>query len=259
MDYSPFFVFSSFTAIATAVTIIIFFGRIFRLPPKFSFSIFAAGTAAIRFCLNIKVNYCGNIPVHQGIIASNHRSYIDIVLIPSRVPYVIVAKKQVRSWPVIGITGIALKVIFVDRDSATSRKNTRAAIKDRLGNGLSVLIFPEGTTHTGPEILPFKPGMFHTAAAEGFTLTPVAIEYEKQEMAWVGTDTFIGHFFRAFSKLAVKVAVSFGEPLHSAASAGNENDSAPADERGEELRKQAERWVADEALSRRQIWDREPA
>jgi 1-acyl-sn-glycerol-3-phosphate acyltransferase len=135
-----------------------------------------------------------------------------------------------------------MKVIFVDRDSVQSRRDTRATIKERLSEGLSVLIFPEGTTHIGPDVLPFKPGMFNTCAEGGFSIIPTAIEYQNRNMAWIGTDTFLPHFFRAFSHRAVCVSVSFGSPV---------SGSDP-----QALRTETQSWVENETMRLRNLWDK---
>ncbi len=236
-----FFRFIAFITITLAVTAFLLVGRIFGNHPRYSFMVFSTGIGLIKFCLNIRVTYHGEIPGHKGIIMSNHRSYIDGVLIPSRIPYVVVAKSQVRSWPVVGQACRALKVIFVDRDSMESRRNTRITIKERLAEGLSVLIFPEGTTHMGPDILPFKPGMFNTCAEGGFGIIPAAIEYQNRDMAWIGTDTFVPHFFRAFSHRVVRVSVGFGKTITG-------TDS-------QEIRMKTEQWVSNETARFRKEWD----
>ncbi len=230
-----------FALITMLTTIVLMLARLVRAPQRFNFRVFGLAVKGVRFFLRIRVNNYGHIPAEYGVIMSNHRSYIDAVLIPSKVPYVIVAKKQVRSWPVIGWVGIALKAIFVDRDSVSSRRDTRAAIRDRLQGGFSVLIFPEGTTHRGPDILPFKPGMFTTCAEAGFKVIPVAIEYENQDMAWIGNDTFVPHFMQTFCHRRVRVSVSFGAPLSG-------NDAAV-------LRESAENWVRVETKRLRNLWD----
>jgi 1-acyl-sn-glycerol-3-phosphate acyltransferase len=196
------------------------------------FAAFKWSTVVIRFVLNIKLKVVGEVPHVQGVIMSNHRSYIDIVLIPSAIPYVIVAKRQVKPWPIIGQAAVALKTIFVDRDSAESRSKTRDAIQNRLAQGLSVLIYPEGTTFEGPGVLDFKPGIFRTCAAEGFPVVPIAIEFKNKDMAWIGDDTFLRHFLEAFGHWRVEVSVSVGQPL-----SGND---------GEALRLQCQQWVDSE-------------
>jgi len=215
----------------TAMSVFFVMG-IFGAPYSGIFKAFKRATAAIRFVLNIKLKVHGALPAVNGVLMANHRSYIDIVLIPSQIPYVIVAKKQVKPWPIIGQAAVAIKTIFVDRDSAESRKRTRESIRDRLMQGISVLIFPEGTTFQGPGIGAYKPGMFHTCAAEGFQVIPVAVEFKNKQMAWVGDDTFLRHFIEAFGHWRIEVDVSMGAPL-----SGNDGDA---------LRNETEAWTAAE-------------
>ena len=202
-----------FAIIALLTTIFIYLGRILGFGVGWSFFFFKLAIISVRWVLNIRATYHGQEPQQPGLILSNHRSYIDIVLIPSKTPYVIVAKKEVSKWPVIGLASKALKVIFVDRESARNRKQVREQIINRLKEGLSVLIYPEGTTFEGPGILPLKPGMFRVAANEGLRVYPVAIEFREKDMAWIGDDTFLPHFFKAFSRWRVDVDVSFGPPV----------------------------------------------
>lgn len=162
--------------------------------------------------LNMKITQNGSIE-GQCIVMSNHRSYTDILLHQTGHPVVFVAKKSVRSWPIVGWAGRVLGVIFVERSSQSSRAHTREAIRDRLSRGMSVLIYPEGTTHRGPDILDYRPGIFKVAAEEGFPIVASAIEYENQDMAWTGTATFIPHFLKTFGALRMRSTVSFSEPF----------------------------------------------
>ena len=61
--------------------------------------------------------------------------------------------------------------------------------------------------------MPLKPGMFFTAAEEGFPIIPVAVFYEDADLAWVGDDDMAGHFFRNFSKWKTTAHIVFGEPV----------------------------------------------
>lgn len=137
----------------------------------------------MRFILQIKVSEEGFQPEQAAVIMSNHRSYLDVVNLHSRTPVVFVAKHAVRRWPIIGWGGDRMKTIWVNRDSANSRKRTRSKIKKRLDEKLSDIVFPEGTTDIGPEVLDFKPGIFHAVAGSDIPIVPVAIEYKNQNMA----------------------------------------------------------------------------
>lgn len=148
-----------------------------------------------------------------GLMMSNHQSYIDIWIIPKYAITVFVAKAEVKKMPLVGWGASAVNTVYVDRSSKDSRKRTKDEIATRLKNGRSVIIFPEGTTGDGNGLLPLKPGMFFTAAEEGFPIIPVAIFYENPDLAWVGDDNMGAHFFRNFSKWSTTAHVIFGEPM----------------------------------------------
>ena len=130
----------------------------------------------------------------------NHRSYADAVVLPVSFPVVFVARHETKSWPIVGWGATLLGTIWVKRDKKESRRATRAALKDRLNDGYGVVIFPEGTTSTGPELLPYHKGMFYTCAENGFPIAPAAIEFEDPNIAWVNAEWFIPHAFRHFGK-----------------------------------------------------------
>jgi len=163
----------------------------------------------------VKTVIHGN-PTNAGLIMANHQSYIDIWLIPRYVLSVFVAKAEVKRMPLVGWGATVVDTVHVDRSSKESRKATKDMIADRLRNGRSVIIFPEGTTGSGEDLLPFKPGMFHVAAEEGFPLIPVTIFYEDTDMAWVGNDNMGSHFARNFKRASTIAHIHFGEPVKGA-------------------------------------------
>jgi 1-acyl-sn-glycerol-3-phosphate acyltransferase len=166
--------------------------------------------------LGLHVQTKGKPPQEGVLIVANHRSYIDIGAIGALVPCSFLAKQELAGWPLLGYGARRFgNVLFVSRKNEESRKRARAAVAAVLKGGVSVVVFPEGTTRASPGILPFKQGIFQTAAAGGFTVLPAAIEYEDPADAWVGDDTFVGHFLRTFSKRRVSVHLSFGEAIRS--------------------------------------------
>lgn len=202
-----------FPTLSLLATFFILVFRLFRLPKGSILAVFNLWRGAQKLLLNIRVEATGNIPASGAIIMANHRSYLDVVMIPTQTPVVFVAKASVKKWPIIGWGADALSTIWVDRADPNSRKETRLKIVDRLKRGYSVIIFPEGTTSVGPGVIEFNPGMFYTIAGSGIPIVPVAIEYENQNVAWVGTDTFVPHFMREFGARYLRVKVAFGEPL----------------------------------------------
>src|SRR5690606_14985900 len=90
---------------------------------------------------------------------------------------VIIAKKEVRRYPVLGwlyaVTGNAL----IDRSNTRSAIRTLRRLERRmLRQGISVWIFPEGTWGREPgRLLPFKQGAFRMAISTGVPLVPVVV------------------------------------------------------------------------------------
>jgi 1-acyl-sn-glycerol-3-phosphate acyltransferase len=171
----------------------------------------------------------------------NHRSYVDAVLVPAKHPVVFVARSESKNWPIIGWGASLLGTIWVNRKDPSSRKNTRETVKDRLRNGLGIVIFPEGTTHIGPDLLEYRPGMFYISAEGGFPITPIALEYKDPNIAWVGQSKFIPHAWKHFGKRHIDIKVSIGKTL-----TGSD---------GGELLKAAHEWTEKEVLKLRNEWD----
>ena len=228
------------SACGGAVTLL----KVFGYPYPVIFKVFQFWRRSQLILMNVKLELHGNIPSQTGILMSNHRSYLDVILLPSEFPYTFVAKSGVRKWPIIGWGADAINTVWVDRQSKESRRKTRDQLQKRLNQNQSVLIFPEGTTHRGPEVLPFKPGMFHTVAHGGFPIIAAAIEYRDPDVAFVDDDLFLPHFFKVFGRSGFPVKVKYSEPFY-----GDD---------GDELRQKVYQWVSDQTLQFRKEWDEKP-
>ena len=161
--------------------------------------------------MGIEVTVQGELPSEPSVFMGNHRSYVDAVLIPSKFPVTFVARSESEHWPIIGWGATLLGTIWVNRKDPDSRRSTRDRVRKRLEDGRSIVIFPEGTTHKGPDLLEYRPSMFYICADGGFPITPVAIEYKDPDIAWVGNDWFIPHAWKHFGKKRIEVSVTFGE------------------------------------------------
>lgn len=193
--------------------------------------------------MGMRIQWEGDLPQQAAVIMGNHRSYADAILFPVQLPVAFVARKESKSWPIIGWGATVIGTIWVDRKDKNSRRNTRLAVRERLSEGTAVILFPEGTTHLGPDLLEYRPGMFYTCAEEGFAVVPVALEYRDPNIAWVGNTWFIPHAFRHFGARHIDVAVRFGEPMTASD--------------GETLRTQVRDWTAKHCLDLRARFDAE--
>lgn len=112
------------------------------------------------------------------IFASNHTSTLDIMIVNAAIwqPFCPLAKKEVTKIPLLGYAFSKVSVL-VDRSSPESRRKSVDALKDVVRQGISILLFPEGTRNrTGqPPLLPFKSGAIRIALETNRPIMPMAI------------------------------------------------------------------------------------
>lgn len=149
-----------------------------------------------------------HIPEQPVLFVGNHRSYFDIlagyVTVPARLGFV--AKKEMERYPLLSDWMQAVNCLFLDRENIKEGLKTILEGIEKVKNGISIWIFPEGTRNRGEdvmEMLPFKEGSLKIAEKSGCPVVPVAI---------TGTaEIFEKHipFIRPS-----KVTIEFGEPFY---------------------------------------------
>ena len=163
--------------------------------------------------LDIRITMEGVFPEGGMLVVANHRSYLDILVILAQVEAAFLAKAELKGWPVFGRAAQKGNTVFVDRASKESRRAARQALAERIFQGISVVVFPEGTTSKGPGVLPFKTGIFHMAAGKNIPIVPVSIVYDNPDAAWIGDDFFIPHFLSLFKKTPLTARLIVGPVL----------------------------------------------
>ncbi|MBU6343216.1 MAG: 1-acyl-sn-glycerol-3-phosphate acyltransferase [Bacteroidetes bacterium] len=163
--------------------------------------------------MGVNIQKTGELPFLPGIIACNHRSYLDPAVLACDTFFLPVSKAEVANWPVIGYGARVSGVLFLKRENTGSRKLILDDIGTYLKKGFPILLFPEGTTHAAPLTHPFRPASFLLAAKEGFPVLPVMIEYANPADYWIDNDNFIAHFIRRFGEKRIQVRVHYGAPI----------------------------------------------
>lgn len=167
----------------------------------------------------VRLRVSGTAPTQPCLLVANHISYFDPMIVSSLLPCTAVAKREVASWPWVGEVCRRFGVLYVDRDCSHSGARVLREAMRSFERGVSVLIFPEGTTTHGDRVLPFKRGSFGAAALSGVPIVPVALRYESASAAWVGDDLFLPHYVRTVAKPYTRVSVEFLPPLSYAGAA----------------------------------------
>ena len=155
--------------------------------------------AKLLAILNIQVQVEGDPPSrgeHAAMIAANHVSFIDIMLISSVCPTRFVAKSEIRAWPLAGWIADRAGTLFIRRDQMRDMARIDARVREVMGEGDCVGLFPEGITTEGDELRKFHSSLFEPAVANTAHVHPVAIRYEHpdgtlcREMSFIGDRTF---------------------------------------------------------------------
>jgi 1-acyl-sn-glycerol-3-phosphate acyltransferase len=142
--------------------------------------IFLAPLVGLLFIKDIKGRE--NIPNRNFILASNHQSYLDIVLsgyvcVPRRFTYVGQVDRENKGFKFVRTMLYAYaEVIPVNRESEESKKQAFQKSVESLKSGYSLVIYPEGTrTRTG-EIQQGKWGVAKLFLQTGVPIVPMGIK-----------------------------------------------------------------------------------
>ena len=116
-------------------------------------------------------------PGRSYVFLSNHQSLYDIPVLLATSPGQIrmLAKRGLFKIPLVGWALWAGDFISVDRADRSTARQTFASAAERLREGTSILMFPEGTRSPTDTLLPFQRGGFLLALKSGLPIVPVGI------------------------------------------------------------------------------------
>lgn len=165
--------------ILTAITTIIL-SPVF---PNSQLSYYPARWWAKAFCtlLFIRVTIKGLelIDSRQSyVIACNHQSVFDIFAIYGWLPAIFkwIMKLELRKIPFVGKACESAGHIFIDRSNPIAAKQSLERAEQQLRDGVSLVIFPEGTRTRNGEMGKFKKGAFRIATDLSLPIVPVTIK-----------------------------------------------------------------------------------
>lgn len=168
-------------------------------------------------------------PKRPLLLAANHASWKDILVLGSVADVAYIAKAEVRGWPVFGLLARLQATIFVEREQRQKTGDQVNEIADRLTAGEIIVLFPEGTTSDGNRLMEIKTSLFGAAASavphapDGVVfIQPVSIAYtgvhgmamgrfHRPLAAWPGDIELGPHLMGVIREGAVDVDVDFGE------------------------------------------------
>jgi 1-acyl-sn-glycerol-3-phosphate acyltransferase len=186
----------------------------------------------VCFWFGIRIHIHGGLESRRPLmLASNHSSWMDILVLSAIADVAFIAKSEVRDWPIFGLFARLQKSVFIEREQKRKTGDQVNEIADRMAGGEIMVLFPEGTTSDGNRLLDVKSSLFGAAAAalqqapEGIVyVQPVAVAYTgvygvpmgryyRPVAAWPGDIELLPHLKGILACGAIDVDVSFGEAV----------------------------------------------
>jgi 1-acyl-sn-glycerol-3-phosphate acyltransferase len=177
----------------------------------------------------IRIKVIGQPVTGEGVLlVANHTSWADIIIFSAVAPISFVAKAEIAKWPFFGTLARLQRTVFVERTRRSATGEVRDVIRDRLLAGDALVLFPEGTSHDGNTVLPFKSALLGAAEAQlgghyvkvqpvstafiGLHGMPMGREY-RPLFAWYGDMEMLPHLWEALLAGPLDVVVQFHEPF----------------------------------------------
>ncbi len=166
----------------------------------------------------MEIEIIGDKPSQPFFLVSNHLGYVDIPVLRAIIESVFVAKRDIESWFLAGKIVGDMGNIYIDRENRRDIPIAGAKIIDTLDRGEGVIIFPEGTSTKGEEVLPFNSSFFEFAAKIDLPIHYASITYQVENsdtkasdaICWWDDSSFIEHLWRFFQLRESKAIVNFG-------------------------------------------------
>lgn len=111
------------------------------------------------------------------LLLANHVSWLDVFAVLAALPSRFVAKSEIRAWPLLGTLVSLVGTLYIERGRRHAVATMNHQVRDRLRDGETVAVFPEGTTTDGRSLLPFHSNLVAPAIEVGCDCWPVALRY----------------------------------------------------------------------------------
>lgn len=159
--------------------------------------------------------FTGPVP-QSGLLVLNHLSYLDIMVISAIAPAIFVSKSEVRDWPLVGWLASLGGTVFIERARRTHVGKVNREIESVLADGALVVVFPEGTSTNGEEVLPFRSPLLEPVTSGTHSIATGWLHYEldggdaRNEVCYWGDHMFFPHAVNLLGKRRVRATVRFG-------------------------------------------------
>jgi len=164
----------------------------------------------------VDLRVTGPIP-SNGLLVCNHLSYLDILVLGATTPCVFVSRCEVRRWPVFGWFASLAGTLFLRREKRSDVARMTREMRSVLDEGELLVLFPEGTSSDGSEVLPFKSSLLEPATRHPHALSAGFIQYGlsdgdvAEEVCYWKDMTLLPHLLNLFGKRSLTARLRFSE------------------------------------------------
>lgn len=127
-----------------------------------------------------------------ALVVANHVSWLDVPALNAVQPTRMVAKREVRTWPLVGRLATAAGSLYVERERLSTLPRAVADIAAALRAGDTVTVFPEGTTWCGRASGQYRAAAFQAAIDAAAPVVPVALRFLVDGAA-TSTPAYVGY------------------------------------------------------------------
>lgn len=198
----------------------------FFFPKNFFYFIPKLFFKVLLIIFGIKVKLQGKMEDKNMLYISNHSSYLDIIILGSKLDALFVAKSEISKWPIINKVVKLGKTIFVDRKKIFNTKFQVSLLEKKLTAGTNIILFPEGTSSDGSKVLPFKSSLFAVTEKKlnNHYIQPISISYTGLDglpmcrkflpfFAWYGDMDLAPHAWKFLGLSSCEIDLSFHEKI----------------------------------------------
>ena len=138
--------------------------------------------------------YCSGVAQPgAALLLANHISWLDIAAIHAVAPRArFVSKADVLAWPLLGWLIKNAGTLFIERERKRDALRVLHQVAAALTDGDMVAVFPEGTTGSGRELLPFHANLLQSAISTNTPVQGVALRYSDARHSVSPAAEFLG-------------------------------------------------------------------
>jgi 1-acyl-sn-glycerol-3-phosphate acyltransferase len=152
----------------------------------------AAWSREVLDCLGITLHVQGHARPGAKLLVSNHVSWLDIITINSVETSRFVSKVEVAQWPLVGPMVTLAGTIYLERARRRDAMRVVGLVTQTLRDGHVAAVFPEGTTGSGLQLLPFHGNLLQSAIDADVPAQAAALRYSDSRQAVSQAAAYVG-------------------------------------------------------------------